>query len=61
VAVEPIAPAAFRGIRFQRQKRAWQFVRIDDVAPTIVAMGINNPTPIVMRDSAAITPGPSGS
>ena len=37
-----------------------QFVRMDNVAATF-AMGVNNPTPAIAGDGAAIAPRPTGS
>jgi hypothetical protein len=47
--------------RFQFQKRAQQFVRLNDVSATIVLVGIDYPAPTIGRDSVAITPGKTGS
>jgi hypothetical protein len=40
---------------FQFEKGAQQFVRIHNVAATL-AMGINDPTPTISGNGAAITP-----
>jgi len=49
-----VAPAPLTQHRFQFEKCAQQFVGMDNVAVTIVAVSINDPTPAVARDGAAI-------
>ena len=38
-----------------------QLVRMDNITPTISAMGINDPPPAIAADCAAIAPRPTGS
>jgi hypothetical protein len=42
-------------------ERAQQLVRMDNIAATISAMGVNNPTPAIPGNGAAITPRPPSS
>jgi hypothetical protein len=47
--------------RFQLQKRAQQFVKLDNVAFAVAFVGINDPTPAISGNGAAIAPRPTGS
>jgi UDP-3-O-[3-hydroxymyristoyl] glucosamine N-acyltransferase len=42
--------------RFQFEKCAQQFIRMDNVAAPISAMSVNNPTPAISGNGAAVTP-----
>jgi len=44
--------------RFQLKECAQQLVRMNNVATTF-SMGVNNPTPAITSDGAAIAPGPT--
>jgi hypothetical protein len=54
-----------RGLKYRRaaqfQERAEQFVRMDNVAAPVFAMGVDNPSPAISGKGAAIAPRPTGS
>ena len=58
--VEPNCHCLLEQRRLQLQKRAQQFIRMDNVAAAF-AMGVNDPTPTLLCDGAAITPRPASS
>jgi len=49
-------PPRLQQHRLQLQKRRQQLVRMNDIAFAVAFMGINNPTPSITGDGAAITP-----
>ena len=46
---------------FQLQKCAEEFVRLNDVAFPVAFMGVNDPTPAISGNGAAIAPRPPSS
>ena len=47
--------------RFQLQERRQEFIGLDNVAATIVSIGVNGPAPALARDRTEIAPGPTSS